>query len=131
MPSSLMELTQSDLRCHFLSPHSFRHADKPLSDMASCRFNAARLFYFRDEVKMVWRNLKQVFEQVKLYLGFVPTYPSGLWAYAMAGNHLPNLDAAELRRRCQQRGLTNFRYYSPEVHIASFALPPFVQELLQ
>jgi len=27
--------------------------------------------------------------------------------------------------------LTNFRYYSPEVHIASFALPPFVQELLQ
>ena len=88
-------------------------------------------FYFRDEVKMVWRNLKQVFGQVKLYLGFVPTYPSGLWAYAMAGNCLPNLDAAELHRRCQQRGLTNFRYYSPEVHIASFALPPFVQELLQ
>lgn len=80
---------------------------------------------------MVWRNLKQIFEQVRLYLGFVPTYPSGLWAYAMAGNLLPNLGAAELHRRCQQRDLTNFRYYSPEVHIASFALPPFVQELLQ
>ena len=88
-------------------------------------------FYFRDEVKMVWRNLKQVFEQVRLYLGFVPTYPSGLWAYAMAGNYLPNLDAAELHRRCQQRGLTNLRYYSPKVHIASFVLPPFVQELLR
>ncbi len=87
-------------------------------------------FYFREEVKMVWRNLKQVFDQVRIYLGFVPTYPSGLWAYAMAGNFLPDLGLTELHRRYRERRLTNCRYYTPEVHLASFALPPFVQELL-
>lgn len=87
-------------------------------------------FYFKDELRMVWRNLKQVFKQVKLYLGFVPTYPSGLWAYAMASDQLKELDLTELKQRCQQRGLTNCQYYTPEVHLASFALPPFVQELI-
>jgi spermidine synthase len=87
-------------------------------------------FYFRDEVRLVWRNLREVFEAVRLYLGFVPTYPSGLWSYAMASRHLPTLDEATLQNRYQERQLTTCRYYCPEVHLASFALPPFVSELL-
>lgn len=88
-------------------------------------------FYFREEVRMVWRNLRQVFESVRLYLGFVPTYPSGLWAYAIAGQQLPQWDLTELQRRQRERGLFPCRYYSPEIHLASSVLPPFVQELLE
>ncbi|NLO90015.1 MAG: polyamine aminopropyltransferase [Clostridia bacterium] len=88
-------------------------------------------FYFHNEVRMVNRNLGSVFPQVKLYLGYVPTYPSGLWAYAVAGERLNELNLSEIRKRCEQRGLTNLRYYSPEIHLSSFVLPPFVQELLE
>lgn len=112
-------------------PPFFEACKKALKPNGILALQCGTPFYFRDEVKMVWRNLKQVFEQVRLYLGFVPTYPSGLWAYAMAGNQLPNLDLTELQRRHRERNLTNCRYYSPEVHLAGFVLPPFVQELLQ
>ncbi|MCS7265893.1 MAG: polyamine aminopropyltransferase [Armatimonadetes bacterium] len=112
-------------------PDFFSACKKALKPDGILALQCGTPFYFRDEVRMVWRNLKQVFEQVKFYLGFVPTYPSGLWAYAMAGNSLPNLDLKELYRRQKERGLINCHYYSPEVHIASLALPPFVQDLLQ
>jgi len=88
-------------------------------------------FYFRDEVQMVWSNLQKVFSRVKLYLGFVPTYPASLWSYAMAGEHLQVPDLAEIKRRQSQRGLNHCRYYSPEIHLSSFVLPPFVQELIK
>lgn len=112
-------------------PPFFAACKKALKPHGILALQCGTPFYFRDEVGMVWRNLKGVFEQVRLYLGFVPTYPSGLWAYAMAGNRLPNLNLTDLQQRCLERGLTGCRYYSPEVHLASFVLPPFVQELLQ
>lgn len=87
-------------------------------------------FYFRGEVQRAWRNLKGVFSDVRLYLGFVPTYPSGLWAYALAGQAIPEVSLRELERRQRERHLFPCRYYSPQVHLASFVLPPFVQELL-
>ncbi len=109
-------------------PSFFNSCKRALKPNGILALQCGTPFYFQNELKMVWRNLRQVFEQVRLYLGFVPTYPSGLWAYAMAGSFLPDLDLAELQRRQKERGLVKCRYYSPEVHIASFALPPFVQD---
>ncbi|MGQ9463341.1 MAG: polyamine aminopropyltransferase [Candidatus Fervidibacter sp.] len=108
----------------------FRACWKSLKPGGILALQCGTPFYFKDELKMVWRNLKQVFKQVKLYLGFVPTYPSGLWTYAMASDQLKELGLTELKQRFQQRGLTDCQYYTPEVHLASFALPPFVQELI-
>ncbi len=111
-------------------PPFFQTCQRALKEHGILALQCGTPFYFRSEVQMVWRNLKQVFPQVLLYLGFVPTYPSGLWSYAMAGQHLTLPSLPDLQQRIQQRGLSGLRYYSPEVHLASLALPPFVRELL-
>lgn len=111
-------------------PSFFQTCRRALKSQGILTLQCGTPFHFPNEVKMVWRNLNQVFSRVHLYLGFVPTYPSGLWAYAMAGNLLPFPKLAELQRRQRKRNLTGCRYYTPEVHLASFVLPPFVQELL-
>lgn len=87
-------------------------------------------FYFKDEVKNVVRLLRGVFKSVRLYIGFVPTYPSGLWAYCVSSDRNLNLGLEELKRRYEARKLDGFAYYTPEVHEASFVLPPFIMELI-
>lgn len=111
-------------------PPFFRTCRQALKPQGILVLQCGTPFYFRDEVQKVWRNLKEVFEVVRLYLGFVPTYPSGLWSYAMASRNLPMLDEATLQSRYRERGLMACRYYCPEVHLASFVLPPFVKALL-
>jgi spermidine synthase len=72
---------------------------------------------------MVQRGLRSAFANVSLYLGPVPTYPSGLWSYSIARK-------GEGDFRPRRRSTLATRYYTPELHEASFLLPPFVQELL-
>lgn len=66
------------------------------------------------------------------YLISVPTYPSGLWSLlyttAGAGHPLTPLDTERARRFTDEQHL---RYYSDEVHRASFALPGYVKSLLR
>jgi spermidine synthase len=111
-------------------PAFFRSCRRALKPDGLLGLQAGSPFYFRDEVRMVGGHLREVFPQVRFYLGFVPTYPSGLWAYAMAGLTVPQPTLEDLRRRQRERRLTPCRYYTPEVHLSAFALPPFVQELL-
>ncbi len=71
-----------------------------------------------------YRAMKEVFPGVYPYLGFMPTYPSGMWLYALGSKgHDPSSPVREA-----PGGL---RYYSPAVHRASFALPPFLIEMLE
>lgn len=108
----------------------FRSCQRALKHRGILALQCGTPFYFRSEVHDVWQRLRHIFSAVKVYLGFVPTYPSGLWAYAMAGQFIPELSLAELSRRFAERRLGVLRYYTPEVHLSSFALPPFVRELL-
>ena len=79
-------------------------------------------FYYPDELRDVYRGLREAFVRVGVYLGFVPTYPSGLWSFCVAGEELPLEPLRE--------PTFTTKYYTPEVHRASFALPRFVGELL-
>ncbi len=86
-------------------------------------------FYWPQELAQVVERVKGSFPHVGVYLGFVPVYPSGMWAYVLAG--LADFRAAEpeLEARYSARGLST-RYYSPALHRAAFVLPPFLGELL-
>ncbi|HID12083.1 MAG TPA: polyamine aminopropyltransferase [Candidatus Latescibacteria bacterium] len=80
-------------------------------------------FYYPEELKEVHRDLGSVFGYVEVYLGFVPTYPSGLWSFCLAGDQgVPRVPLRE--------PLFSTKYYTPQVHRAAFALPRFVEELL-
>jgi len=86
-------------------------------------------FYWPQELAQVVERLKLWFPYVGVYLGFVPTYPSGMWAYVLAGLSDFREAEPELETRFAARGLVT-RYYSPALHRAAFVLPRFVEEIL-
>jgi spermidine synthase len=84
-----------------------------------------------DELLRIYANLKAVFPLVRVCLAPVPSYPGVLWSFTLAsgGSDPLSLDEATVRQRLEARGISP-RYYSPQVHFASFALPPFLADLL-
>jgi spermidine synthase len=84
-----------------------------------------------DELLSIYANLKAVFPLVRVYLAPVPSYPGVLWSFtlASAGNDPLALDEATVRQRLEARSISS-RYYSPQMHLASFALPSFLATLL-
>jgi len=84
-----------------------------------------------DELLRIYANLKVVFPLVRVCLAPVPSYPGVLWSFTLAsgGNDPLALDEAAVRQRLEGRGISP-RYYSPQMHLASFALPPFLAGLL-
>ncbi len=80
-----------------------------------------------EELQGVVRALKTLFPTVLPYLGFMPLYPSGIWAYVLALEKMPAPD--DLDRRFRERGLSP-RYFTPAVFQAATVLPPFVASLL-
>ena len=86
-------------------------------------------FYNQKTVTALFRNLKEVFPIVRMYLCFMPIYPSGLWSFAFCSKKYdPLKDFDELRWR--KLGART-RYYNAEVHRGSFMLPQFVKELVE
>ena len=86
-------------------------------------------FYWPRGLAQVVERVKGSFPHVGVYLGFVPAYPSGMWAYLLAGLSDFRAAESELAGRFAARGLST-RYYTPGVHRAAFVLPRFVEELL-
>ena len=74
-------------------------------------------------------NLKNVFPDVYTYIAFIPTYPSGLWSFAMASKkYNPTKD---FQKKDFNSDNLKLNYYNQEIHYASFALPNFVKEVLK
>ena len=71
------------------------------------------------------------FADVTFFRASVPTYYGGEMAFGWATNDvtLRSLSIGELRTRFAEAGL-NTRHYSPEIHLAAFTIPPWVDEML-
>ncbi len=82
-----------------------------------------------EELTSTVQALRKLFPHVEVYLGFMPSYPSGMWSYVAAGWRPPKAKLSTLKRRYKERGLVT-KYYTPELHLAAFNLPVFVQDLL-
>ena len=81
-----------------------------------------------DYFKSIYENAE--FKNKAVYLGFVPTYPHGLWSYLIASNKREIiLDLNVIRKRFEERKIETI-YYTPEVHISAFALPKWVVNLI-
>lgn len=83
----------------------------------------------RELFEKILRDTK-VFAERRVYLSFVPMYPGGMWSFVLASSGEINLDANEIRRRYEERKITT-RYYTPELHLAAFALPKWVKEIVE
>ncbi|RLI86155.1 MAG: spermidine synthase [Archaeoglobales archaeon] len=85
-------------------------------------------FVQSEHFKSIYRNAK--FKNKAVYLGFVPSYPHGLWSY-LIGSDVRDIfiDLEVLRERFEERGIETV-YYTPEVHVSAFALPRWVKDVL-
>jgi spermidine synthase len=88
-------------------------------------------FFAPQEVTETYRRLKALFADATVYLAAVPSYVAAPLAIAYASDNpvLRRLSLAEVQARCRALALVG-HYYSPEVHLAAFALPPMVARLL-
>ena len=78
-------------------------------------------------MRRITRRIRRVFPGASTYLANVPTYPGGIWSFALA----PKSARADMSAK--PRALPadeRTRYYSPEVHAAAFVHPPYVAEIL-
>jgi spermidine synthase len=83
------------------------------------------------EVTDGYRRLKPHFADVSFYVIAVPTYSGGFMTLGWATNdmRLRGRSTAEIAEGYARMGIET-RYYSPEVHVAAFALPPFISRLM-
>ena len=85
-------------------------------------------FIQQEYFKTIIKNAK--FKNKKVYLGYVPTYPLGLWSFLIASNKRDiKLDLEVIRERFQNRQIKTV-YYTPELHIAAFELPKWLNEMI-
>lgn len=88
-------------------------------------------FYHDDAIAMqrAHKRIVQSFPISRVYQAHIPTYPSGHWLFGFASKQyhpIRDLDKAAWGKL----GL-NTKYYNPNLHIGSFALPNYVEELLR
>lgn len=88
-------------------------------------------FYQEDRVAMqrAHKRIVESFPISKVYQAHIPTYPSGHWLFGFASKHFHPIKDYD-GKRWQELGIST-RYYNPQLHIGAFALPNYVQELLE
>ncbi|WP_211100625.1 polyamine aminopropyltransferase [Acuticoccus sediminis] len=76
-------------------------------------------------------TLRGVFEDVAFFLSTVPSYTGGPMAHAFLSTDpsLKSVSEATLEKRAEGLGLAT-RYWTPAVHRAAFALPPYIADLV-
>jgi spermidine synthase len=83
-----------------------------------------------DEVTNTHTRLKDDFADVAFYSATIPTYQGGEMAFGWATDNveLRRLPAEVLAARHDAAKLST-RYYTPELHVGSFALPAYIRAL--
>jgi spermidine synthase len=84
-----------------------------------------------DELAASARAFKGLFSYPRFYFAAVPTYMGGTMAFGCASAHTDAgaLPMVDLAARQTARGLA-LQYYSPQVHLGAFAVPPYLQSLI-
>ncbi len=80
----------------------------------------------RPFIRQILETIRSLFPITLLYTAAIPTYPSGLWSFAIGSKtHHPFAFDERRGERLETR------YYSPEIHRAAFVLPRQIQKELQ
>lgn len=87
---------------------------------------------YHPDIRKLFSSLNVIFEVSRMYLAFIPLYPSGMWSLAYASKGIHPHDPAVMDRvvKGTTSMVSSLRYYNPEVHQGSFALPGFVRAIL-
>ena len=88
-------------------------------------------FIQEQEFVSSYNRLQNIFKDTTFYLTVVPTYVGGYMALGWASDFEAHrwVTKDDLAARYRGSGLAT-RYYSPDIHKASFVLPPFITEMI-
>ncbi|BCI66071.1 polyamine aminopropyltransferase [Acetobacter aceti] len=90
-------------------------------------------FMQADELHETSLRRAKFFPQVSAYVAAVPTYVGGFMTLGIAskGADPTQQDVAAVKARAKQGGvLGNTQYWTPEIHVGSFNLPPYIAKHL-
>jgi spermidine synthase len=86
-------------------------------------------FIHKDWMNLAFNRISNVFNNTKLYMGFVPQYPPGTWSWTFASKGLdPIKDFDPLKVKNFGKEL---KYYNEEIHVGCFSLPTFVKNIIK
>lgn len=88
-------------------------------------------FYSEDRIAMqrAHKRIVESFPISKVYQAHIPSYPSGHWLFGFAGKkHHPIRD---FNPETWEKLNIKTKYYNTKLHMGAFALPCYVQELLE
>src|SRR5438067_621106 len=76
------------------------------------------------------RKFRKLFADGSCYVAAIPTYVGGHMAmgWATANRKLRQIPARMIAERYSKAGSFSTKYWTPEVHVAAFALPRFIVE---
>lgn len=113
----------------------YRHCARILSTGGLIVNQCGVPFMQADELKLTSQRRARFFEDVSAYVAAVPTYVGGLMALGIASKSAAldrPKDAALVAQKAEAVGILGMtRYWSPEVHLACFALPPYIASQLE
>lgn len=85
-------------------------------------------FAQKESVQKMYKQLKKVFPICSTYTSNIPTYPGGYWAWAYCSVDVEPLSYID-EERCEKITKT-CKVYNRDYHMARFALPNFLKELV-
>lgn len=88
-------------------------------------------FYHDDAVAMqrAHKRIVESFPISRVYQAHIPTYPSGHWLFGFASKKYHPIKDFQ-KTKWNARGMKT-KYYNTEIHVGAFALPNYVEELLE
>ncbi|MEX2353985.1 MAG: polyamine aminopropyltransferase [Gammaproteobacteria bacterium] len=89
------------------------------------------VFYQPEEISNTVKCFRELFADHSFFTASVPTYVGGIMAFGWGTDNtsLRNIPLETLQQRFKAADFTT-RYYTPEIHKASFALPQYVLDII-
>ncbi len=107
----------------------YKNAFASLNESGIIVAQAESPFVYPDLIKRINSIFKKYFPIVRFYLANVPTYASGIISFVLGSKKFDPIKDFNPDR--VKKIVSKLRYYNEKIHIASFALPNFFEDLLK
>lgn len=106
------------------SPEFFADSGRVLGEKGVFSCQSGSPFFNLAHMAQIHGHAASVFPQARFYLSPVMAYPGGTWSFLMGAKGSVPLP------HCRRNLPFPTSYYTPQVHLASFALPRFLEEAI-
>jgi spermidine synthase len=85
-------------------------------------------YLYKKIIKLMYANIKSAFPIVKMYTGFVPFYPTGMWSFAFGSKKYTYQEKPRIEDIDK---LENLNYFNRKIYYSAFDLPNFAKDLVK